>query len=70
MTNSLVRVGQHVLNVDHVAAAHWENGELFIHFVGDQFARLRGMAADRIWAELCGRSVDLEAPGKSKAAEG
>ena len=37
----MVKVRDHVVNVQAVADAHWDKGDLFVHFQGGGFARLR-----------------------------
>jgi hypothetical protein len=55
----MVKVGQHVVNLHAIADAHWESGELFIHFDGGRFARLRGQEATLIWSAITAGALDL-----------
>jgi hypothetical protein len=63
MQGLMVKVREHVVNLAAIADAHWENGELFIHFDGGRFARLRGQEAALIWSALIVGAVELEGEG-------
>ena len=60
MSNTLVRVGKHIVNIEHVADAKWEGDSLFLHFHGGAFAQFLGREATLIWAAIDRLTVNLE----------
>ena len=65
----MVKVREHAVNIHAIADAHWEKGELFIHFDGGRFARLRGEEAKLIWSAITLAALDLETGEVGKAAD-
>jgi hypothetical protein len=66
MKTALVRVGKHIVNMEHVADAKWEGDSLFVHFYGGAFAQFRGREAQLVWAAIDKLTVNLET-GEVKA---
>lgn len=64
MKSPFVRVGQHVVNLDLIADAHWEGEMLYVHLSGG-FAKLRGREATLIWNAIEQCSRDLESSNSS-----
>jgi len=60
MSMTLIRVGKHIVNIEHVADAKWEADALFIHFLGGAFAQFRGRDATLIWNAIESVTVNLE----------
>ena len=56
----IVRVGEHVVSLGHVAAAHWEGETLYVHLVGGRFVSFNRQDGDLLWEALCGQAVDLK----------
>jgi hypothetical protein len=61
----LVRVGRHIVNIEYVADAHWEQETLYLHFLGGRFAQLRGREALLVWNAIEFYARDLEASDSS-----
>jgi hypothetical protein len=60
MSSAMVKVRKHIVNIDHVADAHWEAETLYLHFTGGRFAQLRGSEAELIWHAVAMHAIDLE----------
>lgn len=56
---SLVVIGQHLVNTSAVAAAHWERETLYVHLVGGRFLSFKGDEARAMWQALQAGAVDL-----------
>jgi len=59
MNLQIVKVGQHVLNLASVSAAHWEGQTLYVHLNGGRFVAFKGSEAELIWHAVAGRALDL-----------
>jgi hypothetical protein len=55
----LVRVGQKVLNLAEVSAAHWDQGKFYVYFSGGRFQSFEEADGRLVWAAICTSSVDL-----------
>jgi len=62
MSCGLVKVGGQVLNVSAVAAAHWEDERLFVHFLGGRFVTMRGDDAAVVWQAILKQVEVIELP--------
>lgn len=59
-TNKLVKIGHHVINLDAIAAAHWEGAKLFVHFNGGRFLQLVGVEARELFKVFSAGALDVE----------
>ncbi len=59
MTSQLVKVGQHMLNLAAVAAAHWEGSTLYVHLTGGRFVSFKDDDAQLVWSAISGPAIDL-----------
>ena len=66
MKNSLVRVGTHLISIDHVASAHWEADRLYLHLAGGRWETLSGANANVLWGLLEDRVIFDTATGEVK----
>lgn len=62
MSQQLVRVGQHVINLAAVSAAHWEGRTLYVHLTGGRFVTFKGDEADLVWSAVSEEAVELGQP--------
>jgi hypothetical protein len=60
MKTSMVRVGKHIINIEHVADAKWEGDKLYIHFHGGSFADFRGRDAELVWSAIDKFTMNLD----------
>jgi hypothetical protein len=60
MSMTLLRIGKHIVNVEHVADAKWEGDSLYLHFHGGLFAQFRGREATLLWGAIESLTVNLE----------
>lgn len=60
----VVKAGGHLVNVDAVAAAHWEGEgarrKLFVYYLGGRFEQFPEPVASLIWREVQAGAIDLE----------
>lgn len=57
MANEIVKIGDHVVNVAAIAAAHWEESTLYVHFVGGRFLALeRDEGGAELWERIESRA--------------
>ena len=40
MNAPLVKVGTAIINLDAIAACHWDNGKPFVYFIGGRFIQV------------------------------
>jgi hypothetical protein len=59
MIATFVRIGVHVVNVEAVASAHWEEHNLFVHLVGGRFLKLDSDDGEQLWHNLSARAETL-----------
>ncbi|CAN5376034.1 hypothetical protein BH09PLA1_BH09PLA1_15420 [soil metagenome] len=59
MSEQLVKVGEHVINLQALAGAHWEGEKLFVHLIGGRFVSFVGKEADLLWEAVDAKAVDL-----------
>jgi hypothetical protein len=72
MNERVVKCGDHVLNLDAVAAAHWERATLYVHLLGGRFVSFKGDEARLMWQAMSSPAVDLrtgEVPSSSGEGE-
>ena len=61
MSAGFIRAGTWTLNIESVAAGHWEGQLYFVHFRGGGFAKIGGNEAVLIAAAIGELAVDLSA---------
>lgn len=49
MSQRLVRIGLHVINLDALANCHWEGRKLVVRYLGGGFEMLEGKDARSMW---------------------
>ena len=49
MSQRLVRIGLHVINLDALANCHWEGRKLVVRYLGGGFEMLEGKDARSLW---------------------
>jgi hypothetical protein len=70
MSEQLVRVGKHVVNLAAVASAHWEGLTLYVHLAGGRFVSFKGDDAQLIWDAVAAPAVDLRTGEAGKTEDG
>jgi hypothetical protein len=50
MSNRLVRIGVHIINLDAIAACHWEGRRLVVRYLGGGYEMLEGKPARSFWS--------------------
>lgn len=58
-TMRLVRVGDKLLNLLAVTAAHWDQGKLYVYFEGGRFQSFSQDDGRLVWSAICRNSLDL-----------
>jgi hypothetical protein len=59
MNLHIVKVGQNMLNLAAISAAHWEGQTLYVHLNGGRFVSFKGSEAQLIWQAVSDRALDL-----------
>lgn len=60
MNAPLVKVGTAIINLDAIAATHWDNGKLFVYLIGGRFVQVYGEPAKRLSDLLVSEAVDVQ----------
>jgi hypothetical protein len=55
----LVRVGEKVLNLAAVSAAHWDQRKLYVYFSGGRFQSFDEEDGRLVWDLICRTVLDL-----------
>jgi hypothetical protein len=50
MGKHIVRIGNHVINLDAFAGAHWEGRKLILRYIGGGFETFNGTEGDLVWS--------------------
>ena len=59
MDDRLLRVGEKVVNLADVSAAHWDDGKLYVYFQGGRFTSFGAEDGRLVWQAIAANSVDL-----------